>query len=127
MLKHSFQLDGAPHWEVDKISRYEHRLFGNRIKTLYLVRWSGFSAEDDTLEPEINLKNCTGPLAIYSESVRLAEGTLDPPDILLNKLKQRRRGEPPVDPPLVFRTTRLGRQTHQAMGFDEYFLLWFFV
>lgn len=43
-----------------------------------MVRWSGFCAEHDTLEPETNLKNCCRPLAVYV--ARLAGGTLDPSD-----------------------------------------------
>lgn len=120
MTKHSFELDGAPHWEVETILNHEHRLVGNRIKTFYLVRWSGFSSEHDTLEPEANLRNCTGPLAVYSDAVRLAGGTLDPPEALRNKLQRRRKVDTTSSPPPATRTTRSGRQLSRPAAFEGY-------
>jgi hypothetical protein len=87
----SFQLGGQEHWEVERILSHEHRLVANRIKTFFTVRWAGFSAEHDTVEPAANLNNCSGPLAMYKSELEASGRSLDPPEVLLAKQTCRRR------------------------------------
>ena len=61
----SFELEGEPYWNVEKILTHEHRIVGKRIKTFYTVHWEGFPAEESTEEPAENLKYCTEPLKAY--------------------------------------------------------------
>ncbi len=91
----SFELEGEPYWNVEKILTHEHRIVGKRIKTLYTVHWEGFPEEESTEEPADNLKYCTEPLKAYQTAVQEAGGTLDPPADLLRSLTARRRGRRP--------------------------------
>jgi hypothetical protein len=91
MPTESFQLGGQEHWEVERILSHEHRLVGNRVKTFFTVRWAGFSAEHDTVEPAAHLDNCSDPLAMYKFELEASGRSLDPPEVLLAKQTNRRR------------------------------------
>jgi len=55
-------------YEVDFVHgkrRVKHR---GKMRTEYLVRWVGYSAEHDTFEPISNLKNAKQAIADYEQS-----------------------------------------------------------
>ena len=84
----SFELDGEPHWNVEKILAHEHRLVGNKVKTFFTIKWEDFSDEADTVEPAAMLDNCPDPLREYSESLRAQGRSLEPPGDLLQRAAQ---------------------------------------
>jgi len=60
-------IDGELEWEVEKI--LDHR--SGRPGKEYLIRWKGFTADEDTWEPEINLKNAPVLLKNYKLKYKL--------------------------------------------------------
>lgn len=58
-----------PIFEVECILDMEKR----GEKRYYRVRWKGYSAKDDTWEPESNLDNCSESLAHIEEILRLTK------------------------------------------------------
>ena len=83
-----FELDGEPHWNVEKILAHEHRLMGNKVKTFFTIKWEDFSGEANTVEPAAMLDNCPDPLREYSESLRAQGRSLEPPGDLLQHAAQ---------------------------------------
>ena len=93
-LPEPFELDGEPHWNVDKVLAHEHRLVGIKVKTFFTIKWEDFSDEANTVEPAAMLDNCPDPLREYSESLRAQGRSLEPPGDLLQRAPQaaERRG-----------------------------------
>jgi hypothetical protein len=56
-------------YEVEKI--ITHRKKGRDVQ--YLVRWKGYGPEDDTWEPERNLRNASNILQQYLASTSMTE------------------------------------------------------
>ena len=58
-------IQGQEEWRVEKILdlRQRHR------KNKYLVKWKGYTQEDDTWEPEENLQNAGKKLQEYLQSI----------------------------------------------------------
>ena len=83
-----FELDGEPHWNVEKILAHEHRLMGNKVKTFFTIKWEGFCGDSNTVEPAAMLDNCPDPLREYSESLRAQGRSLEPPGNLLQRAAQ---------------------------------------
>jgi len=54
-------IDGELEWEVDSL--VAHRPISGRYE--YLVRWKGFTSDEDTWEPEAHLRNCPDILSAY--------------------------------------------------------------
>ena len=46
-----YELDGEPHWNVEKILAHEHRLVGNKVKTFFTIKWEDCSDKANTVEP----------------------------------------------------------------------------
>jgi hypothetical protein len=64
-------IDGELEYEVDEIISHELRSQGRSKRLWYLVRWKGYSPEDDTWEPETNLTNCSDILTAYKTKNKL--------------------------------------------------------
>ena len=58
-----------PEWEVERIETTKR----SRGKVLYLVRWKGYDAKDNTLEPLANLENAATLVKNFHERYPEAE------------------------------------------------------
>jgi hypothetical protein len=65
-------IDGELEYEVEDLLSHELRSQGRTKRLWYLVRWKGYSAEDNTWEPENNLTNCGEILSAYKAKHKLA-------------------------------------------------------
>lgn len=75
---------GQQEYEVEKI--LQHRKVGRKIQ--YLVRWKGYGRDDDTWEPEANLKHAKQKIKEYEQSLDKAIRSITKPDEQLELLKR---------------------------------------
>ena len=56
-------ISSEPEYEVDRVLDSKR----HRGKTLFLIRWKGYSTEDDMWEPKTNLRNAKEALAKFRQ------------------------------------------------------------
>jgi hypothetical protein len=68
-------VDGELEYEVERIllHRDKHPRQNYKIKREFLIKWLGYGPENNTWEPEVNLKNCPELLSEYWASVKAAD------------------------------------------------------
>ena len=106
----SFELEGEAHWNVQEIMSHEWRLIRGKPNLYYVVHWEGFTHENDTTEPAVNLVNCSERVMEYEARVRAAGGQLGPPAVPARPARPVRLPPPPPCEPLPVARTRCGRK-----------------
>jgi hypothetical protein len=66
-------VEGQMEWEVESILLHREVKSGSRMKTEYLVKWTGFGPEHCTWEPERNMTNCAAVVDLYWKQQALKE------------------------------------------------------
>lgn len=63
----------------------------------YLVRWEGFTSENDTWEPVEHLTKCTSHIEAYEQSLQKAEARKDVAQSSKGRVKRNRRNSEAED------------------------------